>query len=386
MTDRLTLVFLVDALGYAQAGDPTFLPLLDAPRTPVRGVLGYSSGAIPTLLSGALPSEHGHLAMYRRAGPDSVFRRHRFWLGAASRWTRRHWTLRRLLARALRAGGVTGYFALYDVPLEWLQHFDLVQRRDLFAPGGFPGRDGLADLAARSNARIWNWGIPEERAFRELESEIDRGERRFLLLYTSELDALMHAVGPNAGSVRDRLHRYGERINEVIARARRRYREVRVFVFGDHGMAQVDRTHDLWSDLRALDLRVPNDFVYFLDSTMARFWFRTDRGRGRTLELLQRLDYGRILSESELQRLGAWFPEAEYGEILFLLREGDLIVPSFMSQGKVAGMHGYHPDDPSASTVFLTNCRDVLPPSDLTGIFRILASELASIGDREARS
>lgn len=388
MTDRLTLVFLIDALGYAQANSPQFLPSCTVTRRPVRSVLGYSSAAIPTLLSGRTPAAHGHLAMYRRARADSVLSGVGRAMGAASRWTGRHWTLRRLTARWLRARGVTGYFALYEIPLPWLEHFDLCQRRDLFAPGAFAPQEGLADLAGRSgSARLWNWSVPEEQAFRELEGEIEKGSKRFLLLYTSALDGLMHAAGPNGAAVPRLLASYSERIERLRALAASRYREVRLFAFGDHGMAQVTTTRDLWASLEQIGLRVPRDYLFFLDSTMARFWFHRDDARRRVESLLRGLGYGRIVEPDELKALDAWFPNSDYGELIFLLPEGEIFVPSFMSKERVEGMHGYHPDAPSAYTTLVTNAADISYPEDLAGIYRVLASELgvpspARPGDR----
>src|SRR5512142_1366759 len=99
--ERLVLIFLIDALGYRQAGDPEFLgrpflPVLERDRAPVRSVLGYSSAAIPTLMTGVLPQEHGHFSMSRLASGDSVFRRWGPLLQAAVRLKRGNWRVRRL--------------------------------------------------------------------------------------------------------------------------------------------------------------------------------------------------------------------------------------------------------------------------------------------------
>lgn len=380
MTDRLVLILLIDALGYAQAGERSFLACLDRPRVPVRSVLGYSSAALPTLMSGLYPEEHGHLAMYRRAGRDGVFRGPSRWFRPLSGLTSRHWTLRRWVARSLERGGVTGYFSLYDVPLSLLAEFDLCQRRDIFAPGAFPGHQALGDLLARPDARVWNWRVPEARALAELEEEIERGEARGLLFYSAALDATMHAHGPDGEATRALLDRYDRAFTRLIQRAESRYREVRVFAFGDHGMAAVTRTHDLMAPLARLGARVPRDLLYFLDSTMARFWYRSDAARREVEGLLSGLECGRLLGAEELSGLRARFPNADYGESIFLLREGEILVPSFMSAERVAGMHGYHPDDACMYTTLLTNCAELPASADLTDIHRLLRAEVAQLG------
>lgn len=377
MTDRLLLIILVDALGWEQAGDPAFLPALSAPRAPIRPVLGYSSANLPTIMTGRLPREHGHFAMYRRVGRDGVFAGVRPALRAISRLREPSWRISRCLAWWLRRRGITGYFSLYEIPLSILAEFDLCQRKDIFSPGAFDGMSGLADIVAASGAgRIWNWSVPEDRAFAELEGEIDRGEKKVLFLYTPALDSVMHAVGPQNTAVRDALAVYGRRIQELLERARRRYREVRAFTFGDHGMAPVHGVHDLRGELKSAGFGSDGPVLHFLDSTMARFWFRSASERRKIEEILARQPWGRILGEGELESLGVFFPDGRYGELIFLLDEGEILVPSFMSSRPAQGMHGYHPDARHSFTVLLTNTVDRPYPANLAELHTLLRDEI----------
>ncbi len=381
MPDRLVLVFMIDALGFVEAGDPAFLPALDRPRAPVRSVLGYSSAAIPTILSGRLPQAHGHFSMYRRDRGDGVFRSLGPWLSLASRLTERRWRLGRWITQYLRSRGVTGYFSLYEIPLGWLRWFDLCQRRDLYAPGAFDGMPGIADRLAQGGPyKVWNWRVPEEQAFREMEAEVERGRKRVLFLYTAELDTVMHATGPGSAETREKLAGYARRIEGIVRRAEKRGMEPRVFVFGDHGMAPVTRTHDLWTALSSMDHSVPDELLYFLDSTMARFWFGSPKVRAEVERVLGTLDCGRLLTDAELRELGAFFPKRDYGDAIFLLNEGEILVPSFMARRPVRGMHGYHPDARHSFTTLLTNVHDRPYPADLVGLHDLLKTEIAEAG------
>ncbi len=381
MADRLVLIILIDALGYEAVGRGGFLRGLDAPRAPIRSVLGYSSANLPTIMTGRLPQEHGHFSMYRRAGRDGVFRPIRPWIRLATRLTRRRWRLSQWITQWVRARGVTGYFSLYDIPLPLLGEFDLCQRHNIYAPGAFPGLTGLADTMERAGPwRAWNWSVPEERAFAELEGEIDAARARTLFFYTPALDGLMHAAGPQSGAVRSRLEEYDRRITAILERARARYRELRVFVFGDHGMAPVHGRHDLLGGLARLGLRVPEDLLWFVDSTMARFWFHSEPARRAVESYLGGLDCGRILSDQELAELGALFPRREYGELIFLLHEGEIAVPSFMSGTPVRGMHGYHPDATHSFTTLISNVHELPYPQNLLELHELLRDEIAGAG------
>jgi hypothetical protein len=98
--------------------------------------------------------------------------------------------------------------------------------------------------------------------------------------------------------------------------------------------------------------------VAFYDSTMARFWFLNDGARDKIVGKLAQIDVGNILSDFELRELGTYFGNHKYGETIFLMKPGHMIVPSFMSRRILPGMHGYHPDDPDSFAVYLSNKTD----------------------------
>jgi len=52
---------------------------------------------------------------------------------------------------------------------------------------------------------------------------------------------------------------------------------------------------------------------------------------------------GRILSDGELEQLHTLFVDRYFGELIFLVDEGVLIVPSHMGERPIRAMHGYHP-------------------------------------------
>ena len=141
---RRLAVLLVDALGWELAArTPGFAAELPHRRR-IETILGFSSGALPTLFTGRLPSEHGRWLMYRRAeGAGTPFRGFR-WLGLLPPRLRRSWKFSVLLTRLVARRGVRGYFSLYQVPRELLEEFDLAERDDIFVPGGLPG-DSLWD-------------------------------------------------------------------------------------------------------------------------------------------------------------------------------------------------------------------------------------------------
>ena len=382
----LSLVFLIDALGYEIVDRVGFCrEILPAGPIRVRSILGFSSGAIPTILTGRLPSEHGHWSMYRRNTGAGIFDRYRGLLRLAGAIPRGSWRVRKWLSDRLRRDGVSGYFSLYEVPLGLLPRFDLCERRNIYRPGAFDGGiESLFDRLERegSSYRVWDWSVPDDRALREMEVAAREGGERLLLFYSSVLDATMHLHGPDSEATRIRLGEYEKGIAGVVEAARAGGRSPRIRIFGDHGMAPVRSHLDLLGLLRSVDARAPEDYLVFVDSTMGRFWFRDAGARRKILDLLRGRDEGRWLEAAEMERLGVAFPGREYGEEVFLAEPGVLIVPSFMGSEPIAGMHGYHPDDPDSDTVLLADPVPARPVRTIGDLMGLLLDDLGIEGER----
>jgi hypothetical protein len=121
---------------------------------------------------------------------------------------------------------------------------------------------------------------------------------------------------------------------------------------------------------------MPHDFAVVYDSTMARFWFFNNRARQAVSELLQTIPQGRVLSDPELEAMGTLFPDRRFGELIFLVNEGVLIVPSDMGERPIRAMHGYHPHARHSYAALCSNQPDV--PEEITSIpdvYRLMTRE-----------
>ena len=82
------------------------------------------------------------------------------------------------------------------------------------------------------------------------------------------------------------------------------------------------------------------------------------------------------MPDEELEQLHTLFPDRYFGELIFLVREGVLIVPSDMGERPIRAMHGYHPSEKHSYAALLTNQSDV--PENVTGItdlFRLMSRD-----------
>lgn len=351
MEQHETVVILIDALGFELAERHGFWPSCLPERARLQTVLGYSQAALTTILTGCDPSDHGLWMMYAFAGRGSPFSwlgvlppavsAERLWLRNAIRWT---------LSRLYR---VRSYYSLYSVPRSILPHLDLPARKKMFALGGAGKATNIFDWMeqCKKRWRIWDYTVPEGKAFDGLERSLEAREADFYLLYTSGLDAIMHSDGTTGEGVRRRLEWYGDRIERIAEKAR----GGRVVVLGDHGMCDVTDTFDLISRIDSLGLDVPSDFIPFYDSTLARFKVHSRRAAEELPALLSRTGHGRLIDAVELQRFGAFFADGRFGDLIFLADAGALILPSFMGTEPVAAMHGYDPGAPCMDAIVYAN-------------------------------
>jgi hypothetical protein len=127
-----------------------------------------------------------------------------------------------------------------------------------------------------------------------------------------------------------------------------------MYLCSDHGMADVTHQVDVMAIVAATGLKSRVDYRVFYDSTMARFWFASPLAEAAVRRALEDLP-GRFLTRADEERWGIHFADRRYGEAIWLVDEGGLIVPSFMGRTGVAAMHGYDPATSASRAVFLSN-------------------------------
>jgi hypothetical protein len=377
---KLSLFVFIDALGWELAERHGFLDDLLGARAPLATVLGYSSACDPTILTGRLPREHGHFAFFCYDPAASPFRPFAA-LAALPGFLTRRGRVRRLMSRAIRRYlGYTGYFQLYNVPFRHLPLFDYSEKRDIYQPGGINGRvptifDHLREAGVPFH--LSNWRRGDEENLRSLEAALARGEVRFAYLYLGSLDADLHAHGTCSPVVGEKIRWYEARLRRAVALAGRRYGEVKVYAFSDHGMADVRQTCDLMARVDRLGLRFGGDYAAVYDSTMARFWFLNERAGERIAAALAAEPRGRVLSAGELAAYGCDFADRRYGELFFLVEPGVLICPSFMGARPLAGMHGYAPEHRDSVAMFAGNGAPDPMPRRLDELHRLMLDEVS---------
>lgn len=366
MISRVLVVF-VDALGVELAsalGDRLGLGAASA----LTGVLGYSTGALPTVLTGQPPAVHGRMCLFaRRRTASSVLDGLR-WLELLPRWLHERGRVRRVAEAWLRRrAGLTGYVALHKVPPHEMRWLDLPEQEDLFSAASIGGAPTFLADARTAGLSVYAapWQLGEAERWRDVDATLRATPPELTFLYATELDGVMHREGTAA--VEPAL----DRVAAHIARARDSLAHgagnLTTIIVGDHGMADIRRVIDPRPTLAGITARA------FVDSTMTRLW-------GSPVQLAEartRLEGawpGRWLDRPALASRGVPVADAPFGDAIWVLPEGAMFAPSFLG-GAVRGMHGYDLGAPSSRAGFLSDA--AFTPSSLTEVAGLVRQSLA---------
>jgi hypothetical protein len=386
----LPLFVMIDACGWEIVKNDPFAQAFAPTRKKLGSVFGYSSTCIPSILSGRWPDDHRNWCYFVYDPARSPFKplRHLRWLPTTltSRRIFRRWLTRFVKVRL----NFRGYFDLYNIPFKHISLFDFTEKKSPLRPNGMNRGPNIFDFLERRQIPYFvsEPARSESENSSELILQIRKEQIDFAFLYWPELDGLLHRAGNDSAEVPVKLRTYERWIEELLLAAQNHYTEVHLYVFSDHGMANCDQLLDLKAVIDTLPLRMGVDYAVVYDSTMARFWFFKQSAREQVAAALGRVPQGRILSDEELEQLHVLFADRYFGELIFLVQEGVLIVPSHMGERPIRAMHGYHPTDKHSYAALLTNQPSI--PDDvnaLPDLYRIMTreAELAKAGNSAAK-
>jgi Type I phosphodiesterase / nucleotide pyrophosphatase len=350
---------LIDALGWRWLEGQNFLNDELPYRQPLQTVLGFSSGAIPTILTGRVPADSGYWNLVYYDPKGSPFQWLRYFSFLPDRVLNHRITKKLIKEAGRRFLGMGSLFECVVSP-SLLPCFNWTEKRNIYQRGGIPGSVSIFDQLsdAKIPYRVYSYHeFSDTKMFKRATNDLKSTAATFFFLYLSELDAFLHDHCDEHRSLAGRLQWYADHLKELLDVALQQDPRADMTIFSDHGMTPVGHNFDLVKEVESLGLKMPENYLAVYDSTMGRFWFFSDRAREQVVGLLKNLSCGRILSDSELQQMGIFFPDRRYGEVIFLLEPGWLMSHShFNGKGwRPKGMHGYDPSDSYSDAIFLSS-------------------------------
>ncbi|SRR5216684_2689222 len=375
---RIHLFVLIDALGWEYLKERSFLDDILPYRRPLRTVLGFSSGAIPTILTGAWPSVTGHWNLFYYDPKGSPFRWLKYFRFVPDRIMNCRVTTKLLKEMGRHMLGLGPLFECCVSPsvLRW---FNWVERKNIYEQGGISGAPSIFDHLEQSGVphRVYTYHHSTDAEIIKLaEKDIVAKAARFYFVYLSEMDMFLHMHCADEKKLDERIAWYEAQLRQIYDCARAIDPNVTLTVFSDHGMTPITNRYDLMREVASAGYKSPEDYLAVYDSTMARFWFFSDVARRDIMAVLEKTPCGRILSDAELRSLGVFFEDGRFGEVVFLLSPGWIFSKSDFNgpQWMPAGMHGYHPEeDRYSDAIFLTNRQLEFEPRTIADVYRCMA-------------
>lgn len=375
---KVALFIFIDAFGWEiLRANPSFLSDILVDRKKLNTILGYSSACDPSIISGQFPSQHRYWSSFYYSPKTSPYKWIK-WLSFLPKPITNHHRVRHVLSRLIKKiHGFTGYFQLYNVPFSYLPYFDYAEKMSIWKPEGLNrSKTIFSHLTEKQIPYYVGDSEPnDESQLNKVSELLEKGAINFSYLLMGKLDALMHSVGTSHSKVNQLLNWYDQQIRLLLKKAQTSFEEVSLYIFTDHGMHNVREAYNLQDEIDKLKLTYGKDYVALYDSTMGRFWFMNDLARRKIEDCLRKIEKGSIMSRMELQSLGVYFPDHQYGEMIFLMNPGVLIVPSFMGMKKIPGMHGYHPEEPDSYAMICSNRPLPKELNTITDIYKLMLSE-----------
>lgn len=382
MKKNVKIFMFSDALGYELVQKYAFMTDRLPFRCPVETQFGYSSTALPTIMTGRPPTEHGRFSFfyYDRAGksPFRFFRKLAFLLHPRKIFDH-HRVRNRISAWLKKHLGYTGYFNLYRVPYERLPYFDYCEKTDMFAPHSLPV-ENLYDMLAKTGLKfhLSDWRKNDAENIRIAKNLLEQGEVDFIFLYTASIDGQLHFHVSEPDYVKKMLDGFALDVSALLDAAHAHYEHAAFYLFSDHGMTPLTGSADLKKCVEALDWKFGKDYVACYDSTMLRVWFLNPACRKEILDSV-RAEKGHWLSPDEKKALHIDFADARYGEEIFLMDPGIQIVPSDMGAKAIPGMHGFTPADKDSMACLLAEKEPPFIPHDIAGYFQLMREEARNL-------
>jgi len=291
---------------------------------------------------------------------------------------------RKLIAIAFRKMGIK--MKIYNIPLNELHSYYLTEDFDDIRNHDFNTnifktikKHNLSSYFETFTSLLDEVSLSDEERMKLV---IENLNHDVVFLYIGGPDQRGHADGPDTAAFKYYLseldNRLGLFIDEIDLKTDN---EATIIFNGDHGMSQVNFLFDglkhIEDMLRSRRFKRNVDYKVFLDSTLIRVW-------SANVDLLDI-----VKSSQELNRTGKFvYVNSEldfkntYGDIIWTINKGGLIIPNYFQKAKINGMHGYLPEDiTDYGTLIIKNPKGFYTPKvsmDLVEINEILRNEIES--------
>jgi len=161
-------------------------------------------------------------------------------------------------------------------------------------------------------------------------SKMKKLKSQVQFIFLHELDSISHKCGIHSKEVIRHIKFLDRELSKL---------DEDVIFWSDHGFLNVKARINIEKHLEKLNLEYGKDYIYFLSSTMALFWFNNKQAEEKVRKVLSDIKGGKVLTDLELKELKV--PNQQ--DLVFLCDTGYVIFPDFFNKKIPKAMHGYDP-------------------------------------------
>ena len=360
---KIVIFFYIDALNSSFI-TPSIMPFLSDLATDryykeLENVLGYSFAMQSCMLSGKYPEENNHWMPYFYSPENSSMLFKTFKKVGTVFPLDRLPLIRHLTVRQTRSFFLKDGVHANNIPLRVI---DKIALYPYYYMCELPFFYELAKILDKKyQVPLAYLGPPKTKRpiYVPLLEHIKAShhENELIMTYDDMLDGIGHRFGPYSTEC---LH-YAKSVDRVLLSVYQKLKNVfekdfTFIVFSDHGQCEQSHSLDLLPKFGQKGLKFGDDYVCFIDATLALFWPRNEAVEEKMLNILGRIGSGKVIDENLQKKYHIRFNDTRYGEIIFVLEPGVTFFPNFFSPfGSMKGLHGYLPEEEVQKSFLISN-------------------------------
>ena len=262
---------------------------------------------------------------------------------------------------------------LWYIPTKFWPYFDVVEKKSWVDPNFLENYPTIFEILRDNNVDYEIVGFSGKmralnKSFELVKSHQFKRLATWTYLFIGDIDPLSHEYGQNSFEVKTKLKEIDDILSKIFNIYEKQFGDFCFMLFSDHGHIMIKDKVNLYSFFRDQGSSL-NDYIHFIDSNYARFWFRNEKERREVSRILSNMDdKGFILTEDDLKRYNVDMPDNRYGDLIFYLDvpyvfdRGNIFVmgKERSDTGKYISFHGYLPDYPDSDGVFISNKQVVI--------------------------
>ncbi|MFO1535547.1 MAG: alkaline phosphatase family protein [Thermoplasmatota archaeon] len=259
------------------------------------------------------------------------------------------------------------------IPPKFMPFFAMCEdMKPIYEPGAL-GAPSIFDLCRDNDKSFRYLAHPisgdDEEVHKTLVQELrDKLDYDLYVAQFSVTDQKGHTDGPFSEKMqRGHLRDLDGKLASIHAALTASHQDWDLFVCGDHGMAPVESRLNVLEALDGIDAEPAKDYVVFINSTLAVFWYLTDRGRNEVEQMIATLPGTHVVDEAERKRRRIPL-DRRWGDRMLAAESGVLFWPDYfhVTDSRIVGMHGYlDKRDESHGLALLASNNGHTPPRQL---------------------